>query len=374
MASDEYIATTVHGFEDLAAAEIERAGGRILHVDEGKVLFRGDSTLPYILNYGSRTLHRVGLLLLRGEFERLEDIERDVRSLDLSWCIDPSLPFEVRFRRKGDHDFTSMDANAAVGRAIMEGYEAVKGERLRVNLSEPSVSFRGWIIDNRYYLSVDLTGRSLHKRSYRVYEHPAPLKSTLASLLVMWSGWTPDKSLVDPMAGSGTILVEAAYIGWRYPPNADRSDFLIKNLPFHDENMDARVRETLLRRVKRVPLRILGVEKYPKHVNGCRNVLQKAGVDGYVKCIQGLCEHLHRYVDGVDYVVTNPPYGLRVASARVVRRLYADFATELKRHFPGTVLVLITPRTDFEDFFTPLEKRRVSYGDLTVNAYRFRVE
>lgn len=356
----EFLSTTVHGFEDLAAKEIQNLGGKIERVFPGKIIFSGDEELIYLLNFRGKTIFRVVILLGMDEVEGLEDIRKIVRAGDFQ--IHGT--FGVESKRKGQHNFTSMDISAVVGEEILR-----KSPEAKVYLDAPKTKILCWLDENRFFYGVDTTGESLHRRGYRVYHHPAPINPALAASLVKWSSWKGER-LVDPFCGSGTILIEAAHLINRVP-NKFR-DFKFKDLWFYDEKMWEEIRKSTLAEAKDRKLDLIGVERFQKHVKGCKLNAEKAGVS--LICLQGLAEKLHMYIDNAPHVITNPPFGLRIGSKKKIFKLYEDFSLEMEEHFSGTQITIITPYTKFEHYFKVLEKRDILYGKLRTKAYKMKVE
>ncbi len=314
-----FYATLPPGLEEVSAKEIEGFGGKVTEIrrNRGRVFFEGDLELMAKLNYMARTIERVMILLEVERFESLDDIYRIVRNLDLDW-IKPDQSFAIRPLRVGEHDFTSLDVGRVVGQAVIDSYMEARGVRLRVNLDEPDVIIRVDVIFDEVYVGIDTTGdEALHRRGYRVYNHPAPLNPTIASAMVMLSKWRPEEILVDPMCGSATIPIEAGMIGKNLPPQAKRRDFQFVRIFGYDllrkviESMNFIDREMTL----------VGVERFRRHLLGAKLNCREAGVD--VHLIQG--DATEPCLKEADVIITNPPYGLRIARKGLVERLYEGF-------------------------------------------------
>ncbi len=325
----QFYATLSPGLEEVAAKEIESLSGKVTEVREGRgrIFFEGDLKLMAKLNYVARTLERIMILLAVEKFETLDDIYRIVKDLDFSW-IKPNQSFAIRPLRAGEHDFTSLDVGRVAGQAVIDSYMESKGVRLRVDLDEPDVIIRVDVIFNEVYVGIDTTGdESLHRRGYRVYDHPAPLNPTIASALVMLSDWNPKKSLLDPMCGSGTILIEAAMMGRNIPPQKFRKvNFLFTNI--YGEDLLEEVRREAERYESDVKMRLIGIEKFRKHIKGGILNAKAAGVYDTIDFIQADATKL--CLKEVDIAITNPPYGLRIAKKGIIERLYDGFLRSAK--------------------------------------------
>ena len=369
-----FYATLSPGLEEIAANEIESLGGKIVEIRRGKgrVFFEGDLKLMAKLNYMARTLERIMILLAVEKFETLDDIYRIVKGLDFSW-IKPDQSFAIRPLRAGEHDFTSLDVGRVAGQAVIDSYLESKGVRLRVNLDEPDVIIRVDVIFDEVYVGIDTTGdESLHRRGYRVYDHPAPLNPTIASSLIMLSEWNPKKSLLDPMCGSGTILIEAAMMGRNIPPQKFRKEkFLFTNI--YGEELLEEVKEEAERLERRdLKMMLIGIERFRKHIRGGITNAKTAEVCDTIHFIQADATEL--CLKYVDIAITNPPYGLRIARKGMIEELYDGFLRSAK-DVVGEKIVIITAEDRilrdkaFRNDYTIDREIWVRYGGLDTKVF-----
>ncbi len=366
-----FYATLSPGLEDVAAEEIEELGGRVTEVRRGKgrVFFEGDLKLMAKLNYMARTIERIMILLTVERFETLEDIYGIVKRLDFGW-IKPNQSFAIRPLRVGEHDFTSLDVGRVAGQAVIDSYMESKGVRLKVNLDEPDVIIRVDVIFDEVYVGVDTTGdESLHRRGYRVYDHPAPLNPTIASAMIRLSGWNPKKSLLDPMCGSGTILIEAGMMGRNIAPQKLRDFFQFVKI--YGMDLLEEVREETSKLECHDEIMLLGIERFRKHILGGIRNAERAGVGDTVHFIQGDATKL--CVRSADIIVTNPPYGLRIAKKGVIEELYYGFLKSARD--VAEKVVVITAEIEFmknsisKNDYEVLEERWVKYGGLDTKVF-----
>ncbi len=353
-----YLSTTIRGIEDIAAREIEKLGARVVRVMEGKLLYEGNEDLFYVLNFLAKKINRVVIVLGYGHVERLDDIKRIAESSDVNVR---SSTFAVSTERRGEHDFTSIDVNRLLGDIILQ-----KNPGSRVNLNDPDVPILAWVLDNFFVFGIDTTGPSLHRRGYRIAKHPVALNPVIASAMLDVSSW--ENSVIDPFCGSGTILIEA-YHQVRKVPNKFR-EFQFLRLPFFDSERWSEIKERYGSAKGKEP-HLVGIEKNPKYIEFARTNAERA--EAKILVMQGRAEELHRYVSDVPYIVTNPPYGLRMGSKKDVFQLYEKFAEELEEHFSGSIFVVITPHRKFEHYFTVLEKRDILYGELHAWLYKMKI-
>lgn len=216
----QLMATTIAGLEDIASDEVSQLLGVKASLERSRVFFVTDLKGIYLTNLLSKCLHHVFILLHRGRAVTLNDVYRQVVGLSFTEYISPNQSFAVRAERYGEHPFTSLDIASKVGKAVIDSYLKERGVRLRVNLDEPDVEVYALLRHEELIIGVNTSGESLHKRGYRVYQHPAAIRTTLAASMIKLSGWSPSEVFLDPMCGGATIPIEAALLAKAVPNDA----------------------------------------------------------------------------------------------------------------------------------------------------------
>jgi len=348
------LATTNGGLEPVTSAELaELVGAEATRHHRGVVEFEARRTEIYDLHYRSRTCHRLMEVLVDGTVSGLEDVYRLTRRVDVAAHL-PDEPFGVVGTRHGSHEYTSMDVAERVGQAVIDDYREATGERLPVDLDDPTVRLEAYLYDDRFTLAVDLTGGSLHKRPYRVCEHDAPLRGTLASSMLRLAGYGAGDRLVDPMAGSATIPIEAALAATGRVPRPDL-DPAFAALPQYDAG---RFRERRGDHDPRDPdLDVEARERRAKWRRCARANREAAGLGDAVDVVEA--DARAASLDA-DCVVTNLPFGIRVDED--LRNLYGALADRVRE---GSVdrVVALTTRPDL----LPLEaaaRHDIPYGRI----------
>ncbi|MFO8075538.1 MAG: THUMP domain-containing protein [Egibacteraceae bacterium] len=372
------------GLEDLAAAELTAlgwrapAGGDGLTTDASVVVGRADVAALERTLRAARTVEAVGLELATATATSLTAVREVVAALDLAWL--PQAPFAVRAERSGPHDFTSLDLAASVGQAVIDSVAGATGRRLPVDLDDPTVVVRAELHDDRLRVGLALDAEPLHRRAWRTAGHHAGLRPSTAAALLALAGWQAGERLLDPMTGGATIPIEAALAAAGTPVRAGGARAQLAALGLADGALAAAVAADLAEGADRLAGRgptpaILGLERYPRHVGLARANVAAAGVGATVTVRLGDATRLDG-VDGVDVAVTNPPFGLRAGSPRMLRRLYREALARLaERLSPGGRVALVTPAVE------PLvegadaaglavaERRGVRLGDLDATAF-----
>lgn len=357
-----FYATTPQGVEDVAADEI-KGYCKIVEVRKGRFFFEAPEEFIPKLNSQLRCVERIVALIDRGKFKSLEELYSIIKSHDYRFIIGKS--FAVRCNRVGEHDFTSVDVARVAGQAIIDSCLEMCGERLKVNLNEPDVIVRVDVVGDEYFVGIDTTGEGLHKRWWRVYDHPAHLNTTIACSMIKLSGWRFDESLVDPMCGSGTILIEAAMMGRNISPGKNRSFAYFKLL---GEKVE-------LSEENRRMMELKGIEKFKKHVEGAKANAEKANVLDTIKFEVGDALKM----EGIyDCIITNPPYGLRIARKGIIENLYDGLCKAAKRCMhENSRFVVITSEFGLMRFLAEknglhiVHERFVQYGGLLTKIFVF---
>jgi len=372
----QWFVTVSEGFEDVSANELMEFGAIVTDVCRGRVFFKGDLKLMYLINYMARTINRLFILLSRERVSKLDDIYRVIKSIDFTNYIRPTQSFAIRAERVGKHEFTSMDIRRVAGQAVIDSYRNSTGVRLRVNLDNPDVEIYTYLIEDEFIVGINTTGESLHKRRYRIYDHPAALKPVIASSMLRLVNYD-GSPLIDPMCGGGTIAIEAAHMVRKYPIFLFRDDYLLYKLGLYDEDLDKEIRDSLIDSIKFKKPYIVCSDISPKHVAGALMNTYSGMVLDTVKVFvnDATSERAYGFDEVFKYVVTNPPYGIRSFDIKKVHILYTKFLKTLSKVLHNSVLTVITG--SYKDFrkailevgVEVLHERFVRHGDLLAKVF-----
>lgn len=321
----------------MAEEATARLGARILETrtGHGRVIVSLDEDQLYLVSY-MKSIHRARLLLSRssicGGHSCLEKVREAVLESGVEKYITPYTSFAVRAERVGKHSFSSLDVARVAGDAVIEAVSRAHGARPPVDLDYPAVVVAVDVIHDELFVSIELGGElSWHRRGYRIYDHPAALKPTLAYAMIILSGIRDGETLMDPMCGGGTVAVEAA---------------------------------TLLE-----SSRIICMDRSRRHIGGARLNARAAMVENRIRFIVGDAARLSSYVDSVDVIVSNPPYGIRMGSPREVRRVYHSFLREAVKVVQKSIVLITTEHKTVRQVleregWSIAHERRVAHGNL----------
>ena len=370
MSKLQLIATSSFGIEAVVARELNWLGYADQHVENGRVTFAGDEEAISRTNIWLRTAERI--LIKMGEFTALTFDELFEGTKALPW--DEWLPENAEFPVDGrsvDSRLSSVpDCQAIVKKAIVEKMK-LKYKKQWFDENGPMYRIEVGLLKDVATLTIDTTGTGLHKRGYRTLNTGAPLKETLAAAMLMISRWKPDRALIDPFCGSGTIPIEAALIAGNIAPGAKRS-FSAEGWSQTPAGLWAKAREEAADKVKAVSdLRIQGSDIDEESIGIARYHAAQAGVARNIHLQRlPMADISSRYKYG--FIVCNPPYGERLGEMPEVEKLYKDLGVVFKS-FDTWSFYVITSHQGFESLIGRRadKKRKLYNGRLQCNYYQF---
>lgn len=325
----EIFAVTAPGLESIAAGELHSLGvkGR---QEIGGVSFSGDQSSLYSANLFLRTASRVVVRLGRFHATTFYELERRMKKFPWQQFLPGSGAIQVRVTcrksRLYHSDAVAERVLASIARVAPSGVDARQG-------AESGQLFVVRIVDDECEISADSSGELLHRRGYRQEVAKAPLRETLAAAMLLASGWTKDEPLVDPMCGSGTIPIEAALLARRIPPGLNRIFGFMKWQGFDRTLWDqilARARQEIIQS----QVKIVGSDRDAGAIESARRNAERAGVAADIQLETGsISSSLASLPDTAErsgWIITNPPYGVRVGESVDLRDLYATLGALIK--------------------------------------------
>jgi putative N6-adenine-specific DNA methylase len=352
----ELFAATAPGLESIAAGELKALGIRGRQ-EPGGVAFDGNLDRVYLANLWLRTASRVILRLGRFHASTFYELERRTRKLPWPDYLPESGRVEVRVTcrksRLYHSDAVAERVLAAIAKVAPPGVNlrvsALHGEDEEENDASPAPTqlFVVRIVDDQCEISADTSGELLHRRGYRQEVAKAPLRETLAAAMLLASGWQRGEPLVDPMCGSGTIPIEAALLGRRIAPGLGRVFQFMTWQSFDRllwEDTVAQAREAILDSIPGIS----GADRDAGAIQAATRNAARAGVatdlDFSERPISASLTALPDLTDGrkAGWIISNPPYGVRLEENADLRNLYAAIGSGLSRK-PGWRIAMLTP-------------------------------
>jgi putative N6-adenine-specific DNA methylase len=317
-----YFATCARGLEPVLAEELRQLRAGDVTPGRGGVAFRGDAVLLYQANLWLRTAVRVLQPILEAEVTSPEQLYEAVRTVDWSRYLTPEQTLAVDCNVRDSQLTHSKYAALKTKDAICDWFVDRVGRRPSVNVEEPMVGLNLHIHSNQAVLSLDSSGESLHKRGYRTFLHRASLNEALAAGLILLSGWQPEQPFVDPLCGSGTLPIEAAWIALQRPPGLTRRRFGFQGWLDFDRRIWTEVRDEARRHVKsRLPAAVIGSDQRRDVLTLAKNNARAAGCGPLLHFeVKDIEDFQPPATPGV--ILCNPPYGERIGEEKELRSLY----------------------------------------------------
>lgn len=365
------IATAAMGLEALVAQEVRDLGYECT-VENGRVLFEGDETAIARANMWLRTADRVKILV--GEFKAYTFDELFEKTKKLPWenYLDETAEFPVMGKSVKSKLFSVSDCQAIVKKAIVERLKKAYKKDGWLDENGPLYRIEVGLLKDRATLTIDTTGpQALHKRGYRTGQGEAPLKETLAAALVKLTNWTPDRPLVDPFCGSGTIAIEAALIGQNIAPGFNR-EFVSEEWPMIDSSVWDKVRDEAEEQANYdQPLDISGYDIDHKMINIAKENALEAGLGDIIQFKQ---MQVKDFTTTKEYgvIIGNPPYGERLSDKPSVEHMYKEMG-EVLRQYETWSVYMMTSDENFEQFYgkPATKKRKLFNGFIRTDYYQY---
>ncbi len=365
------IAIMTFGLEAVVKREVQALGFEDIKVSEGKVEFEATLNDIPTVNLWLRAADRV--LLKMGEFKAV--------TFDELFEQTRALPWERRITGDGQFTVTGKSVKSTLGsvRACQSIVKKAVVERLKAKYDTdwfeetgPAFTIQVAMLKDVATLTLDTSGSGLHRRGYRAHTGEAPLKETFAAALVQLSFWNRDRLLLDPMCGSGTILIEAAMLARNMAPGLNRK-FAAEQWPAIRTSSWRNARRAARKAVKTEGnLQIFGYDIDEASIAAGQANAQKAGVGNDIVFEQKDINDL--WIDRQHgIVISNPPYGIKLAELRELNQLYITI-NKMFRKKQGWSLYILTADPKFPAYFKrarPNRVRKLYNGNIEVNYYQY---
>jgi putative N6-adenine-specific DNA methylase len=342
---ENYIAKTFQGLEEVLADELHALGAVKIQLLKRAVAFECDKLTLYKANMALRTalhiLHPIAVERVRNQ----DELYRVVRSLNWMRWFKNEQTYAVRAIVNNAESFNNpLFVALKTKDAIADQFREITGERPNVDKENPDIEVYVHIFGNQCTISIDSSGRSLHRRGYRIGGHAAPLNEILAAGMVLLSGWDRESPLVDFMCGSGTIITEAALIAANKAPNLKRKKFGFHYWKNFDEQLFEQAKNELIAAEREWDHWIYGSDIDSRAVREARENVVNAGVDDMVRLsVADLRERPAPQGPGV--VIINPPYGERLRPDDL-EALYKSIGDCMKQKYAGYTAWMLSSNPD----------------------------
>ena len=365
-------ATVPLGAEELTATELKQLGADDIHAIRGGVTYGGDRSTLYRSLLKLRTASRILVQLGHFSCESPQDLYEGVRNLP--WCdlLSPNMTLAVDCTLRDSIITHSHFAALKAKDAIVDLLRDTTGSRPNIDTHSPDLRVNLHIAKNRCTVSLDASGEPLDRRGWRLDRNDAPLRETLAAAIMLHTEWDGSVPLLDPMCGSGTLLLEGTAIALGQVAGGGRDFGLMRWRDFDRKLWEQVLREEKDKVAESLEVPIRGYDKDPRAIIACRENARRAGLAYNVAFDRKPFEESepcgHQGV-----LVMNPPYGIRMGNKGELEQLYRKIGEVFKRRFTGWTayllagdlelakLVGLKPSRRFVLFNGPLECRLLKY-------------
>jgi putative N6-adenine-specific DNA methylase len=344
-------AKTQFGLEELLVDELRRLGAGDIVKHNRAVSFTGDKGFMYKANLCLRTALRILKPVHSFNIVNEEGLYREIGKMDWEAYMGVDDTLAVDCALNSDYFTHSQFMAQKAKDAIVDQFRNKHGRRPSVDLESPTLRINLHIFKNTCTVSLDSSGESLHKRGYRDDTNKAPINEVLAAGLVLLSGWDKRTPFIDPMCGSGTILIEAAMIANNIPAGYFRKGFGFERWKDFDAELWSTIFNAAIDKISEENIQIVGIELSKNVAKIAKDNVHNAKVEDTVKVYASAFqefepwEHIQKTAVGRPILVMNPPYGERMDKDNIPE-LYKSIGDTLKKKYAGCDAWIITSNVE----------------------------
>jgi putative N6-adenine-specific DNA methylase len=367
------IAKTFFGLEGVLKAELEKLGAKNIEVQNRAVEYEGDLALLYRSNLQLRTALRILVPIKTDQVLNERQLYTTIKKIDWTQYLDVRGSLRVDSIVNSELFTHSQYVALLTKDAIVDQFREASGRRPRIELNHPDLVITVHINKDRLTLSLDSSCDSLHMRGYRQDTNDAPLNEVMAAGLVLLSGWDGKSSFVDPMCGSGTILIEAARYAFNISPMKSRTYFGFKNWKDFDYKIFEEVLKDIKSQEKVQDIQIVGSEISLKTAQIAKQNIRFAGFAEGVITIQSRAFQKMVPPPAPGVLISNPPYDERLKEADI-EWLYEQIGEKMFEEFQGYSTWLISSNREALKYISLKTSKKLNLMNGPLEAFFFGYE
>lgn len=364
--------TCPRGLEGPLSDELHALNISDIQTTDGGVACRATMEQVYRINLHSRTASRVLLRLTKGSYRNENDIYKLAKNINwFNWfTLEQTFKVKVEGKRANvkSLDFVGLKIKDALCDSFRDIYDA----RPSVGKIHPDIRVHAFLDERTIQIFLDTSGEALFKRGYRQDTGEAPLRENLAAGLLLLAGYNGSQPFQDPFCGSGTLAIEAAWIATHRAPGLMRR-FGFEKLQNFDKAAWVRIRQQAKEQITRAAAPIGGSDNDRHMIRAAENNAQAAEVAEWiqfeVKEAQNVRPNGERGI-----MISNPPYGVRLAEVQVLQALYPQLGSWLKQHYAGWLIGMFTGDRDMPKFMRLSPKRKIPLYNGNLDCRLFLIE
>lgn len=351
-------ATCPRGLETILAQELQQQGCTAVTPTDGGVSCQGTMAHVYSANLHSRTASRILLQLARTAYRSEHDIYQAAKNIAWHKWFDVAQTFKVKVEGKRANvkslDFTALK----IKDGVCDRFREHGGERPSIDKSRPDIRIHAFLDERNVSIFIDTSGEALFKRGYRQDTGEAPLRENLAAGLLLLAGYDGTQPFQDPFCGSGTIAIEAAWIALGRAPGLNRR-FGFEKLAQFDRALWVKLKAEARHAIINRPYANIAASDNDRAMTRMTQANAAAAeVDGFID-INTLDAQDTRPNGEGGIIVSNPPYGVRLAEIQALHALYPQLGSWLKQHYAGWTAGLFSGDMDMPKLMRLKPKRKI---------------
>jgi putative N6-adenine-specific DNA methylase len=352
------VAKTLFGLEEILAQELKTLGAQAVKIGVRNVQFVGDTGFMYKANLCLRTALRILKPIHRSNISKIDDVYQAMHDIAWEEIMNENSTFAIRATVMTSDPHNTMYVALKAKDGLVDRLRTRLGTRPNVDKDFPDFSIHLYVTDRIVEVSLDSSGTSLHQRGYRSATNIAPINEVLAAGILMLSGWRGDTDFLDPMCGSGTLLIEAAMIACNIPPNLNRKEFAFQKWSDWDNDLYEKIEESALNKTRSFDYTITGYDKAPSAIRKAEQNISNANLNDFIKIErQDFFRTEKEDPDKSLHILFNPPYGERLPID--VDVFYSRIGDTLKQSYSGSQAWLITANMEALKFVGLRPSRRI---------------
>ena len=349
--------TCPRGLEAPLSQELEQFKCQDIRAVDGGVACKGGMEQVYRINLHSRTASRVLLRLTKSGYRNEQDIYKAAKNIRWTDWFDLEQTFKVKVEGKRAQVKSLDFVGLKIKDAVCDVFRDACGARPSVGKIRPDIRIHAFIDERDIQIFIDTSGEALFKRGYRQDTGEAPMRENLAAGLLLLAGYDGTQPFQDPFCGSGTIVIEAAWIATRRAPGLMRR-FGFEKLKNFDAALWKKLKHEAETQIRPAPAPISGSDNDRHMIRAAVANAQAAEVDTFIRFEVKDAQDTRPNGEG-GILISNPPYGVRLAEVQALQALYPQLGAWLKQHYAGWLAGMFTGDRDMPKFMRLSPKRKI---------------
>lgn len=349
--------TCPRGLEAPLSQELEQLKCQDIRAVDGGVACKGGMEQVYRINLHSRTASRVLLRLTKSGYRNEQDIYKAAKNIRWMDWFDLEQTFKVKVEGKRAQVKSLDFVGLKIKDAVCDVFRDACGARPSVGKIRPDIRIHAFIDERDIQIFIDTSGEALFKRGYRQDTGEAPMRENLAAGLLLLAGYDGTQPFQDPFCGSGTIVIEAAWIATRRAPGLMRR-FGFEKLKNFDAALWKKLQHEAETQIRPAPAPISGSDNDRHMIRAAVANAQAAEVDTFIRFEVKDAQDTRPNGEG-GILISNPPYGVRLAEVQALQALYPQLGAWLKQHYAGWLAGMFTGDRDMPKFMRLSPKRKI---------------